>query len=110
MYLSPCIERLFASEHPETPERIRAARAAGFDAVEFHFWRDKDVATIGPVLAETGVQLTGIVVEPRRSLVEWPVVIAMPLELGYDGGIGLEYKPTLPAAESLAKTRAALGL
>ena len=30
--------------------------------------------------------------------------------LGYDGGIGLEYRPTLPPAQSLALARETLGL
>ncbi|PKP94817.1 MAG: hydroxypyruvate isomerase [Alphaproteobacteria bacterium HGW-Alphaproteobacteria-16] len=70
MKLSPCIEWMFAAEHSELADRIRAAKAAGFDRVEFHLWRDKDLEKAADALAETGVQLTGFVVEPRRSIVD----------------------------------------
>jgi hydroxypyruvate isomerase len=70
VFLSSCIEWHFADEHPALPDRIRAAKAAGFDAVEFHLWRDKDIAGIAAALAETGVTLTGLCVDPRRSLVD----------------------------------------
>jgi len=68
--LSPCVEWIFAEEHPAMPDRIRAARDAGYETVEFHLWRDKDVDAIAESLTETGVKLTGIVVEPRRSIVD----------------------------------------
>ncbi len=70
MKLSPCIEWMFAAEHPELADRIRAAKAAGYDRVEFHLWRDKDLDAAAVALDETGVQLTGFVVEPRRSIVD----------------------------------------
>lgn len=70
VFLSPCIEWLFAAEHPLLPDRIRAAKAAGFAAVEFHLWRDKDLDPVAAALDETGVTLTGFVVEPRRSIVD----------------------------------------
>lgn len=70
MKLSPCIEWIFAPEHPALADRIRAAKAAGYDRVEFHLWRDKDLDAAAEALAETGVVLTGFVVEPRRSLVD----------------------------------------
>lgn len=67
--LSSCIEWQFA-EAGDLAERVRAARAGGFDLVEFHLWRDKPVEAIGAALAETGVKLTGICVDPRRSIVD----------------------------------------
>lgn len=70
MNLSPCIEWMFAAEHPALADRIRAAKAAGFDRAEFHLWRDKDLDAVAAALAETGVVLTGFVVEPRRSIVD----------------------------------------
>lgn len=70
MFLSPCVEWIFAAEHPALPDRIRAAREAGFEAAEFHLWRDKDLDATAAALDETGVRLTGFVVEPRRSLVD----------------------------------------
>lgn len=70
MRLSPCIEWIFAPENPDMADRVRAARAAGYDAAEFHLWRDKDIDSVAAALAETGVQLTGICVDPRRSMVD----------------------------------------
>ncbi|WP_068079420.1 TIM barrel protein [Novosphingobium rosa] len=70
MQLSPCIEWIFADEHEGLPDRIRAARAAGYRQVEFHLWRDKDIEGIAKALAETGVTLTGFCADPRRSLVD----------------------------------------
>jgi hydroxypyruvate isomerase len=70
MRLSPCIEWHFADEHPQMPDRIRAAKAAGYNHAEFHLWRDKDIDGIAAALAETEVTLTGVCVDPRRSLVD----------------------------------------
>ena len=70
MYAAACIEWLFAAEHPDFPDRIRAARDAGLRAVEFHLWRDKPLEAIKVALDETGVELVSFVVEPRRSLVD----------------------------------------
>ena len=69
MLLAPCIEWQFA-EYPELADRIRAAARAGYTAAEFHLWRDKDLAGIGAALDETGVTLTGVCVDPRRSIVD----------------------------------------
>lgn len=70
MYLSPCIEWMFENDHPDMADRVRAAREAGFDAAEFHLWRDKPVEDVAAALAGSGVRLTGICVDPRRSLVD----------------------------------------
>lgn len=70
MYLAACIEWLFASEHPDFADRVRAAKTAGLEAVEFHLWRDKPLEAIREALDETGVRLTSFCVDPRRSLVD----------------------------------------
>ena len=70
MKLSPCIEWQFADEYPDMADRVRAAKAAGFALAEFHLWRDKDVDALAAALDETGVKLTGICVDPRRSIVD----------------------------------------
>lgn len=70
MNISPCVEWIFADEHPDLSDRIRAVKAAGLDSAEFHLWRDKDLDSIARALDETGIRLTGFVVEPRRSLVD----------------------------------------
>ena len=70
MKLSPCIEWIFAAEHEKMGDRLRAAAACGFPQGEFHLWRDKDIDSVREAMAETGATLTGICVDPRRSLVD----------------------------------------
>jgi hydroxypyruvate isomerase len=70
MQLSACIEWLFADESDDVPDRIRRARAAGFDAVEFWRWTNKDIDAIGAALKETGVSLSGFVAEPMIALTD----------------------------------------
>lgn len=55
--LSPNIELLF-TEAGAHPERVRAAAAAGFDAVEMWGTSTVDVDELGTALADTGVSLT----------------------------------------------------
>lgn len=47
--------------------------------------------------------------EPGTGTIDWPRTIADLRALGYDGAFGLEYRPTLPTADSLAAVREALG-
>jgi hydroxypyruvate isomerase len=68
MRYSACIEWLFAAEAPEFPDRIRAAKAAGLDAVEFWKFSNKDVDAVRAALDETGLQLAGILCEPIAPL------------------------------------------
>ena len=70
MLLSPCIEWIFKAEHEDFCERIRAARAAGCAAVEFHMWRNKPLDEVERTLAETGILLTSFLVEPRVMLTD----------------------------------------
>ncbi len=67
--LSSCIEWQFA-EAGELDARLRAAKAAGFELAEFHLWRDKPVDALATALAETGMRLTSLCVDPRRSIVD----------------------------------------
>ncbi len=67
--LSTCIEWQFA-EAGDLAARLHAAKAAGFGLAEFHLWRDKPVAAIADALNETGMRLTGVCVDPRRSIVD----------------------------------------
>lgn len=69
VFLAACVEWHFA-ELPNIADRIRAVKAAGLTAAEFHLWRDKDLDAIAVALAETGVTLTGLCADPRRSLVD----------------------------------------
>jgi hydroxypyruvate isomerase len=65
---SACIEMLFVPESADPAERIRLARQAGLDAVEFWLWSNKDLDAIERALDETGVTLAGIVAEPFAEL------------------------------------------
>lgn len=67
--LSSCIEWQF-TEAGELDARLRAARSAGFALAEFHLWRDKSIDAVSQALEETGMRLTGVCVDPRRSIVD----------------------------------------
>jgi hydroxypyruvate isomerase len=69
MKYSACIEWLFA-EAGDFPERIRAARRAGLDGVEFWKWTTKEIDPIAAALDETGLRLTGFVAEPMVPLTD----------------------------------------
>jgi hydroxypyruvate isomerase len=69
MRYSACIEWLFA-ETGDFPDRIRAARAAGLEGVEFWQWSSKDLAVVAAALADTGMSLTGIIAEPMVALTD----------------------------------------
>jgi hydroxypyruvate isomerase len=47
--------------------------------------------------------------EPGTGGIDWPACIKLLAELGYDGPIGLEYRPLASTTESLARVRRALG-
>jgi hydroxypyruvate isomerase len=68
MRYSACIEWLFAAEQPDFADRIRAAKAAGLDAVEFWRHSNKDLDAVRAALDETGLQLAGILCEPIAAL------------------------------------------
>jgi hydroxypyruvate isomerase len=65
---SACIEMLFVPESTDPAERIRLAKAAGLEAVEFWLWSNKDLDAIENALKETGIKLAGIVAEPFAEL------------------------------------------
>lgn len=69
MKYSACIEWLFA-ETGDFPERIRAAKRAGLDGVEFWKWTNKDIGAIAAALDETGLPLAGMVAEPMVPLTD----------------------------------------
>lgn len=68
MRYSACIEWLFATEEPDVANRVRAAKAAGLDAVEFWRFSNKDCDAIKLALDETGLTLAGILCEPIAPL------------------------------------------
>ena len=68
MRLSVCIEMIFT----ELPflDRIAAVAEAGYGAVEFWRWRDKDLEATGRAARQAGVDIAGMVLEMRASLVD----------------------------------------
>jgi hydroxypyruvate isomerase len=70
MKYSACLEWLFAAEAPDFADRIRLAKQAGLDGVEFWLWSNKDVDAIQAALDETGIAITGFVAEPMVPLTD----------------------------------------
>ncbi|MFO1340485.1 MAG: TIM barrel protein [Burkholderiaceae bacterium] len=66
MKLIPCIEMLYVKEHPDFVQRLHAAKADGFDAVDMWLWRDKPIEAI----ADSGMPVFSFCVDPRASLVD----------------------------------------
>ncbi len=67
--MTACIEWLYADLTDDIAERVRFAAADGLHGVEFHLWGGKPIEAIGSALADTGLPLTSLCAEPRRSLV-----------------------------------------
>lgn len=67
--LTACIEWLYADETDDVAERVRLAAAGGLHGVEFHLWGGKPIEAISSALQDTGLPLTSLCAEPRRSLV-----------------------------------------
>ena len=65
---SACIEMLFTGSTSDLAERIRLAAAAGYRAIEFWHWTNKDLTAIKSALGETGMTVAGFVAEPMLSL------------------------------------------
>lgn len=68
--LSGCVETLFAAEIESVAERLAASQRSGLQAVEFWSWRNKDLDDIARALGETGLGLTGFLVDPRQAIVD----------------------------------------
>lgn len=92
--LSPNIELIF-TEEPDYPARVRAAAAAGFDAVEM--WGPtggdglsgaKDIPALKAALEETGVELTAQLIEPRTQFLI-PPKDHRPFFEGLDRGVAV---------------------
>src|SRR5689334_15380791 len=83
--LSANIELLF-TEAGDPVDRVRAAAAAGFDAVEMWFSTDKDVDALAKVLADTGVQLTSLLAGPRMGYT-FPGTDLAPFHEGVDTAV-----------------------
>ncbi len=64
---SVSIELAFAEGERSFPERVRAAAAAGFPAVEIWDWRTKPLAELGRALRDSGTRLETLCVEDWRD-------------------------------------------
>ena len=64
---SACLEMLFPTE-PDPARRVHLARAAGYAAVEFWLWSDKDLTALQTALGATGLTVAGFCAEPMLSL------------------------------------------
>lgn len=67
MRLAPNIELLFTEAGSDPADRVRAAAAAGFDAVELWSTLDKDVVTLAAAAKDAGVDITSVLAEPRTN-------------------------------------------
>jgi hydroxypyruvate isomerase len=85
-HLSPNIELLFTEAGPDTADRVRAAAAAGFDAVEMWGTTGKDIDALAKALADTGVALTSVLAEPRTNFT-LPGTDLTPFFDGLDRGV-----------------------
>jgi hydroxypyruvate isomerase len=65
--LSPNIELLFTEAGADYADRVSAAAAAGFDAVEMWGTSGKDIPSLRDRLQQTGVALTSVLAEPRTN-------------------------------------------
>ena len=81
--LSANIELLFTEAGPDAGDRVRAAAAAGFDAVEMWFTTDKDLDSLAKALADTGVQVTSLLSGPRMTYT-YPGTDLAPFHQGLD--------------------------
>jgi hydroxypyruvate isomerase len=84
--LSANIELLFTEAGPDAGDRVRAAAAAGFDAVEMWFSTDKDLDSLSKALADTGVQLTSLLAGPRMGFT-FPGTDLTPAHEGLDTAV-----------------------
>lgn len=69
--LSPNIELLFSEAGSDPVDRLKAAAAAGFDAVELWSTLDKDVPALAAAARDHGVSITSVLAEPRTNF-SWP--------------------------------------
>ena len=84
--LSANIELLFKEAGSDAGDRVRAAAAAGFDAVEMWFSTDKDLDSLAKALADTGVQLTSLLAGPRMTYT-YPGTDLIPFHEGLDRAV-----------------------
>lgn len=66
---SACLEMMF-TDVPDFSARVARARDAGFQAVEFWLWSNKDLDALQAAVRASGLRVTGFVAEPMISLVD----------------------------------------
>lgn len=86
--LAPNVDLLFSEAGESTADRVRAAAAAGFDAVEMWGPTGKDIPALKEALQETGVQLTAQLAEPRMQFMI-PPRNHEPFYEGLDAGVAV---------------------
>lgn len=84
--LSPNIELLFTEAGPDPVDRLKAAAAAGFDAVELWSTLDKDVPALAAAARDHGVSITSVLAEPRTNFT-WPGTDLSEFWAGLEKGI-----------------------
>ena len=84
--LAPNIDLLFSEAGDSAADRVRAAAAAGFDAVEMWGPTGKDIPALKEALSETGVSLTAQLAEPRMQFMI-PPKNHEPFFVGLDAGV-----------------------
>ncbi len=111
---SACIEMLFTAESPDYATRIHLAAKAGYAAVEFWDWSDKDLDTIAAALTETGLGVVGFVAEGVTALgdpaTHEAFLDALPASIATAQRLGAPFlyiqagddTPTLPRADQTA--------
>lgn len=67
--LSVCIE-MFWTDLPYEA-RIRRVKAAGYSAIEFWGWRNKDLDAMHAAIEETGLAVAGLISEPAFCLTDY---------------------------------------
>jgi hydroxypyruvate isomerase len=93
--LAPNIDLLFAEAGDSAAERVRAAAAAGFKAVEMWGQTGKDISALKDALQETGLQLTSQVAEPRMQFMI-PPQDHTPFYKGLDAGVEVAQELSCP--------------
>lgn len=99
--LAPNIDLLYAEAGEDPAARVRAAAAAGFDAVEMFGTLNKDVKALAGVLADTGVSVASVVAEPFSDFT-WPNRDLTPFFNGLDRSV--ENARTLSAPRLVVTT------
>ena len=64
------LEWLFTEAGTNTADRVRAAAAYGFEAVEIWEWRNKDLPRLKDALAEHSVLLLSLIVDPKMNITD----------------------------------------